>query len=512
MRFVILLVLVMVAGRSAQAQPTNAPPRVLSLSLRDCLERALQCNLDLQIEHLTAEMARFNLSGAYEGYVPTFTVRAVHDHVAQPGNFDAQKFNPDFPYDQDADTVGPELKGVLPWGLSYDFGAFGRETHAVTDLRSDLDHFSLFPGGFRDTNNFTAETRVTLQQHLLKDFWIDPTRQTVLIRRKELGMSRQALRFQAMKTVLAVEIGYYDLVAARERVRVQEKALELRQQMVAETKRRVEVGDLPRLDAEQVETQLENTLAALAGAQEFLLARQNALKALVTDDFSEWADVAVQPTEVLLAFKPDANRQERFAVALKNRPDLIEARLAVEKGDVVVKFLKNQLFPNLDLVGRYGGLGVNDDAGGAVGDAFSFGNPVYYYGVVLSFPLSTVAQNGKYRAGKAARQIAQLQLKKAEQGVLVQVADLCDQTQFRFSQVESTRKARTYAEAALAAEQKKLQNGFSTSFVVLDLQQTLTAARLAEVQALVDFNRALAELAFAEGGLLEKHRLAVEVK
>ena len=65
--------------------------------------------------------------------------------------------------------------------------------------------------------------------------------------------------------------------------------------------------------------------------------------------------------------------------------------------------------------------------------------------------------------------------------------------QSRFTQVNSTRKARGYAEAALAAEQKKLQNGLSTSFFVLSLQETLTAAQTAEITALAEFNKAVAQ-------------------
>jgi outer membrane protein TolC len=79
----------------------------------------------------------------------------------------------------------------------------------------------------------------------------------------------------------------------------------------------------------------------------------------------------------------------------------------------------------------------------------------------------------------------------------------------RFDQIGSTRKARTYAEAALAAEEKKLQNGLSTSFFVLQLQETLTAARTAEVEALADYNRAVTQLSFAEGTILQRHRLRI---
>jgi outer membrane protein TolC len=103
-----------------------------------------------------------------------------------------------------------------------------------------------------------------------------------------------------------------------------------------------------------------------------------------------------------------------------------------------------------------------------------------------------------------------LQLKKAEQDVLLQVADFVTGVDFSFSQVGSTQQARTYAEAALNAETKKFQNGFATSFEVLQSQEILTAARSAEIQAKVDYNKALAQLAFADGTILDKDHLGLK--
>ena len=207
------------------------------------------------------------------------------------------------------------------------------------------------------------------------------------------------------------------------------------------------------------------------------------------------------------------NRSDRFQSALSQRPDLIEARLAVEKTGAMVKFRLNQIFPSLDLVGDYGGQGSETHfSGPALGDAFSFRNPQYSYGVVVSFPLDNAGARGDYRASKAAKQIAELQLKKAEQAVLLQVADLVSGIDFRFSQVASTHSARTYAESAVESETRKYQDGFATSLEVLLFQETLTAARSAEIRAQVDYNKALAQLAFADGTILERNRLSLQVK
>jgi outer membrane protein TolC len=441
-----------------------------------------------------------------------FSFQARRDYISQPADFDPKKPGLDAPYELTTDTAGPLLTGKTPLGLTYGFSGIAGEHDARTDFRFNTNVAEAFPGGIRQTNSFFADAGLTLQQHLLKDFWMDRDSQLVLIRRKDLKISEQALQFQLMKTVLAVELAYYDLVAAAQQVRVQEKALELKQQFVTETKRRVQVGDLPPLDSELAESQLENVRTTLIGAREAVVDRQNTLKNLLSDNFIEWADVELRPTDALTATEVPVNRSESFKSALQNRPDLVEARLVVEKSDVEVRFRKNQLFPNLDLIGHYGGLAVDANANSAVRDTLRFRDPEYYYGVVVSFPLSNLRERSDYRASKAAKKLTELQLRKAEQEVVVQVADYVNRVQSRFSQVGSTSKARTYAEAALAAEEKKLQNGFSTSFFVLQLQEALTGARTAELQALADYNRTLAQLAFAEGTTLRKHHLKLQVK
>jgi outer membrane protein TolC len=517
-RIRILLALTLCASAAASAQTTNPPANTRSLSMRNCLDLALSHNLHLQIQHLTFAIAGDALSSAYGVYSPTYTFEATHSFDSDLGEFDPRKFNPYFPSEITTENIGSELSGLAPFGFSYDLSGFVRKNEATTDFTSDPGDAASFPSGIRRTNNYDALGGLTMRQHLLKDFWIDSNREIILTRRADLKISQQALRFEIMTTLLAVELAYEDLIDAREEIRVQENALELRRQFVAETQRRVQVGDLPPLDDAQAQTQLQNTLTALAAAREIFSARQNTLIGLLTDNYKDWAEVDVQPTDSLRALPAEVNRSRSFQCALTNRPDLIEARLAVQKTGVMVKFRLNQLFPNLDMVGGYGGASNPTDSSPLLSDifgfrtAFSFHNPEYSYGVVVSFPLDNITERGNYRASKAAKKIAELQLQKAEQDVLLQVADFVNRVGSSFSQVASTHQARIYAEQALDAETKKFQNGFATSFEVLQFQEILTAARTAEIRSEVDYNKVLAQLAFAEGSILERHHLSLEVK
>jgi outer membrane protein TolC len=79
-------------------------------------------------------------------------------------------------------------------------------------------------------------------------------------------------------------------------------------------------------------------------------------------------------------------------------------------------------------------------------------------------------------------------------------------------QVQATHAARLFAEDALSAEQKKLENGKSTSFNVLQLISNLTTAKSAEIRALADYNIAVAQLALDEGSTLEENRIDFKLK
>jgi outer membrane protein TolC len=57
-----------------------------------------------------------------------------------------------------------------------------------------------------------------------------------------------------------------------------------------------------------------------------------------------------------------------------------------------------------------------------------------------------------------------------------------------------------------------LEAGMSTSFIVLQLQRNLTDARSAEIRALADYHKALVQLAFSEGSVLDRNKVAIEVK
>jgi outer membrane protein TolC len=196
--------------------------------------------------------------------------------------------------------------------------------------------------------------------------------------------------------------------------------------------------------------------------------------------------------------------------ALTFRPDFNEMKEELERQGLQVRLAYNQLFPRLDLVGSYGRQGVDQHFSPALAQVRDELLPRWSAGVVLSVPLGNRAARGNYGQATALRDRLGVQVKQLHQNILVQVEDAVGVARGNFQRVGATREARLAAEAAYDAEVKKLENGKSTSFNVLSLQNDLTTARSQEIRALADYNKALAELYFNEGTILERQRIAVE--
>src|SRR5207253_9934169 len=126
---------------------------------------------------------------------------------------------------------------------------------------------------------------------------------------------------------------------------------------------------------------------------------------------------------------------------------------------------KNQLWPELDVTGSYGHSERSLTGFGEVVDNLPQGtNPRYSVGVILDIPLGNRAARARYRSAKADQEQALLEYKRLEQQIMVQIDDAVKLIRSSFERVEATRAARAFAQEALAAEQKKLENGKSTSF------------------------------------------------
>ena len=485
------------AALTAAAQTGTNFVATRAMSLTDCLQQALQQNFDVQIQRYNPQISLYDLRAAYSGYDPTFNFTGQHEFNVSPGGLTPQQI-PFPPTTSRSDSFNSGIGGSLPWGLQYDFTGNISET--------------TFTSSTNFTENSSGNIGVQLTQPLLKNFWIDTTRLNIRVAKNRLKYSEQGLREQLITSVTAVVNAYYELIFAQQNVQVQQQALDLAQTQLDQDKQRVQIGTLAILSVQQDESQVAQSQANLIAAQSTLDTDQNALKNLLTDDYSKWHDTDIQPTATLEAAQESIDLQDSWTKGLAERPDLLQAKLNVEQQGIQLKYYRNQLFPELNLIGTYGFNGSSTEFRGTF-DQFNEGNaPFYSYGATLSMPLSNVGPRNQYKSTKVTLQQILLQLKQLEQNVMVEIDNAVKQVESDYQSVQATKQARIYAEAALDAEQKTYGVGKATTFEVLTYQNNLTAARSQEIRALANYNEALANLAQQEGTILEQYNVNLEAK
>src|SRR5262249_4995463 len=111
-----------------------------------------------------------------------------------------------------------------------------------------------------------GQVGIQVSQPLLKNFWIDQNRLNIRVGKNRLKYSEEGLRLQIMQIITTLEQAYFDLIYSRENVLVQEKAVELAERLVAENRKKLEVGTLAPLDLQSAEAQAATSRAAVIKA------------------------------------------------------------------------------------------------------------------------------------------------------------------------------------------------------------------------------------------------------
>ena len=115
----------------------------------------------------------------------------------------------------------------------------------------------------------------------------------------------------------------------------------------------------------------------------------------------------------------------------------------------------------------------------------------------------TYTYNLRNRRNKADYHVAKLNTQKSDIGLRSQERDI---------RVEVRQAARKNVELQLEtlnAEQKKLDNGMSTGFELLEVQKDLAQAELDQIQAALAYVKSLTALELSKGTLLEARGLTL---
>ncbi len=458
----------------------------LALPLREAISLALANNFDITIESFNPRLTEQDILLEKGAFDPAATAEATASAAK------SQSASTFFTGDsrQEESRVGVGLEGKLITGTQY------RMLLEESRISTNSTTFRLDP-------RFEAGLTFSLTQPLLKNFGININRTRILVAQNSHQISLERFRERVIEVVSQVQDAYWDLIFAIADHTAKQQSLELAKDLLRRNRIQVEVGTLAPIEIVEAESRVAaREVDVITSANEIKNA-EDRLKRILN---LNW-EVSIIPTDEAAFAVEEVNLVQSLKRAFENRPDFASTHLDIKNRRIQLNFAKNQLLPQVDLVGSLALNGLENRKSEALKTATTGDFYSWEAGVILRYPIP----NRTARAVRTQRRLeveqALIGLKDLEQKITEEVRRAVRLITAGQNQVVASRKARELAEKRLEAEEKKFAVGLATSRDVLEDQEFLTLARTAESKALVDYSKALVDLDRVTGFSLIKHRI-----
>jgi len=513
-----LLSVVPVSGMAAefQAGPLDESPVIqaeggrLALDLKTAREIALARNLDLRVGRYDLAVADAQVEGASALFDPKFSLGVHGDYTKSPAA--SQLEGADVQISRNtAFTLG--LGGLLPTGgqLNLDFNTNRTETNS--------QFYFLNPSWF---SRMTAG----LTQPLLKNFGTLVSRSGIVTARTTRKQAAENLKLQVIEVLRQVDQSYWDFTAAQYALEVKRHSLELAEQLLDETRERIRVGTSAPIDRVQSEASVAARRQDVILAENALANAEDALKKVLGFETVEEWNLKIDTTESYEFKEIEADLRSSIEEALGHRPEIIRQRLGLQLSELNIDLARNAMLPQLDLKATYGfgGLGgtmsgmdpvtgENFKVRGGFDDSFdqivAFDYPQWVLGLNLTMPLGNTAARADLARRRFEKDRTEAQMSQLKQSITHEVRLAVRALHDGAASVEAAVASRKAAEENVEAEQTKFDNGLSTNFQVLQIQDDLATARLTEIQARLQYRRAIVGYLAATGRLLDEFHVTI---
>jgi HAE1 family hydrophobic/amphiphilic exporter-1 len=331
----------------------------------------------------------------------------------------------------------------------------------------------------------------------------------------------------------------------------------------------IAAGAKAPLDRAQVQTDIATREANLFVATQNVSVAENSLKQLMLRDpnMPEWT-AQLTPTDQPAFDLSPVDLNSSLDEAHKNRPELRRLNLQKDINTVDIQYFKNQTLPQMDIqstvattglagtsLGLPAGTQVPLISGSSTGSSsafllsqiqdiqrragfpvatvpnvassgvptnliggygqdlrnlFSFSTRNVTVGVAISFPIHNKTAEANLAGARIQKEQLDASYRSQDQAIEMDVRNAAQAVDTAQKRVIASRLARESAEQQLTGEQKLYEVGRSTTFLLLQRQNELTAARTTELQAQTDYNKALADLQRATAATLRINNVVVE--
>ncbi len=535
----LLATLALQTAGSAQSPGPSEPFQSVqsqSISLKQAIHMALKNNLDAKFENADIGVARAKLRFEVGVFDPAFSFQVSRESLRRPENVNdvtsadqvrqnnqisainnntdairaAQGLPPlsrdtvtvglsDVTFDQQSDRASSSLVQRTPWGMRFGFFAEANK------------YRNTFTGDARTVvPQYQTSTQFQVVQPLLKDF--GPAAGLANVRTARIAKHIAVLTWKqrVMTSIQAVMATYYDMLFGTADISVRTEAILADQNLVHNYQRRMEVGFMQPFDVQQARAQVSVDEELLISAKNGLLERQFALKRLILDQFDvNDAKIFLPMAEAALKV-PTLDRAALLQQAFANRLDFQMVLAEADAQDIRLRFARNQMLPQLDLVATYGLNGLQEDYSSSFDQGFANRTPAWTVGVNLRIPLGNIQGRAQVALARAQKEQAIIKIKQSELAIGVDIDTVLSRIITNRKRLETARKTRELYEEAVRIAYRRLDQGQISTADIIDQQRRLYDSKSRELAAVAEINKSVTQLWLVTGCVLEKTGIQVD--
>jgi len=533
----------------------------LNLSLEDAISLGLENNLAIAVERYVPWLDEASLLLAKSGangrlqFDPVLTGSFNLTQSSTPVN------NPFFAGVGELNSSGEPVKTAAPAVFGHTFNAnfqytqgFGYGTQAQVTFDNQRSSSSIPIDLFNPSVQSTLTA--TLTQPLLNGFGRIANQRYIIEAKNSVKVGESQLAQQVISTVTQVATDYWELVFARENVKVEQVAVAADQQLYENNKKQLEIGTMAPLDVITAQSQLATDQQALVQAQTTQLLDETTLLVAITKDplAGPLKGIEIVPTTPI--FNPNVENialDDAVKEAWQKRPEVQQAELNLKNAGVEVKATRNALLPTVNLFGQYQSIGLGgierttsptgtfvadsaapivDSTGALIADEFEpiplsspfvfpggIGDdlsrmirakyPTFEGGINFTLPIRNRAAQANNATAQLNEREQEVSLLQTQNTIVLNVRQTMIVLEQDRAAIAAAQEARIYAQQSYDDEVKKLQLGTSTAFTVIQKQQLLTAAEGVELRDRINLIEAELNFNQAMGRTLEVHNISV---
>jgi HAE1 family hydrophobic/amphiphilic exporter-1 len=516
---------------NTQAQPIPPLPdltrvgiinsNILTLSMNDAIRKALQNNNEIEIARDDVRFAETQFRSLQGVYDPIFSVTPTFDKRINPVTSIFQGGSASGTVSTTTYTLSPSLtKNFETGGGTYQL-TFANQKTTTSATSSTLNPF------------YSSNLSFTFLQPLWRNRSIDAARRSIRIQKKFIEQSDSDFRQRTITIISQVQAAYWNLVFALRNQQNQLDSLNLARANMRNIEAQIEAGAKAPLDRAQVLTDIATRETNLFVATQQVSVAENTLKQLMLRDpqAPEWT-AQITPTDTPNLDLTPVNLNLALEEAHKNRPEVRRLNIQREINGIDLQYFANQTKPQINLTGTVATTGLagtkvpclraNPDEcpvvpsnlvggyGQDLKNLAGFDTGAVNVGVAISFPFHNRTAEENLAGARIQREQLEASYRSQDQAIEMDVRNAAQAVDTAQRRVRASKAARESAETQLAGEEKLYEVGRSTTFLLLERQNSLTIARTNELQAQTDYNKALADLQRATASTLRINNVTVQ--